>query len=144
MVIALSSSALVLLGSLLKGNQEYKQVLVLLMWPFVLAILSNILSQWYGYYANSYDHEWYLNQVKIERDAAKALNKQVSQNWSKKKKYEPDIKLINETETFSRLAKDYTERTDKLNIVSTVLLAVGILGLIGMLTFWAYCPDLPL
>jgi hypothetical protein len=41
-VIALSSSALVLLGSLLKDNQEYKQVLVLLMWPFVLSILSNV------------------------------------------------------------------------------------------------------
>lgn len=88
-MIALSSSALVLLGSLLKDNQEYRQVLVLLMWPFVLAILSNILSQWYGYYANSYDHEWYLNQVKIERDTAKEMNKRASQNWSKKKKERP-------------------------------------------------------
>jgi len=143
-VIALSSSALVLLGSLLKDNQEYRQVLVLLMWPFVLAILSNILSQWYGYYANSYDHEWYLNQVKIERDTAKEMNKRASQNWSKKKKYEPDLKLINETETFSNLAKVYGGRTDKLNIVSTVLLSVGILCLIGLLTFWAYCSNLPL
>lgn len=143
-MIALSSSALVLLGSLLKDNQEYRQVLVLLMWPFVLAILSNILSQWYGYYANSYDHEWYLNQVKIERDTAKEMNKRASQNWSKKKKYEPDLKLINETETFSNLAKVYGGRTDKLNIVSTVLLSVGILCLIGLLTFWAYCSNLPL
>jgi hypothetical protein len=102
--------------------------------------LSNIISQWHGYYANSYEHEWYLNQVKIERDIAKEINKQTGQTGSEKKKYEPELKLISETEAFSNLAKVYGDRTDKLNIVSTVLLALGILSLVGLLTFWAYYP----
>lgn len=45
MVIALSSSALMLLGSLLKDIQGHKEALVLLMWLFVKAILSKVLSQ---------------------------------------------------------------------------------------------------
>ncbi len=145
-VIALSSSALVLIGSLLKDNQEYKQVLVLLMWPFVLAILSNILSQWYGYLSNSHETMAAFNNVVLER-RNRVYNKLTLDDQNSQVKMETleeglhsDAELRAQVRKSERLAGNFGDRTNTANIISTALLAFGILALVGLLTFWAYYP----
>ena len=125
MIIALSSSGLLLCFSYLKDHPGQGKMLLAPVLLFVVAILANILSQWFGYYANLNEYDWTEAEIYMEKERARV-------------KIEKWATIINECQREKELSGFYTKWTNRINIAASISLGLGILVLLGEFTFLVF------
>lgn len=127
MIVALSSSGLLLCFNDLKDHPAHSGALAVPIVCFVLAILINVLSQWLGYYANEHENAWTEGQIEKEK------------NQSKEKKKKRRRLIANEAEQEGILSFTYGKWTNRTNKLASAILGIGVLVLLGLFIFSVAC-----
>lgn len=122
MILALSSSGIYFGLEFISTSKFYcVHVVIGCLVLFLLTIVINLLSQWYGFLSNEAESKWAELELAREKD---------EQNGK-----ESSITEINK---LAKKSDSYSTSTNKLNKASTIVMVIGLLTMCIVLIFWVF------